>query len=152
MLNDSFVSPGDQNSPPPPPFWGILVLKENEWATWVVTVVSHKHRAAAEILPSEKSSPEWLARPVWRQNPGCCRARHLQHPRQATAAARLTRPLTSARESVAPIGHGESFAPSATSGVNFILSYSSASWFSIFPSPEAGATEVKIITFTRNCL
>lgn len=46
-------------------------------------------------------------------------------------------------------GHGESFAPSATSGMNFILSYSGASLFSIFPSPEAGATEVKIIAFTR---
>lgn len=44
-------------------------------------------------------------------------------------------------------GHGESFAPSATSGVNVILRYSSASLFSVFPSPEAGAAEVKIITF-----
>lgn len=40
--------------------------------------------------------------------------------------------------------HGESFAPSATSGMNFILSYSCASLFSMFPSPEAGATEVKL--------
>lgn len=45
------------------------------------------------------------------------------------------------------IGHGESFAPSATSGVNVILRYSSASLFSVFPSPEAGAAEVKQITF-----
>lgn len=50
---------------------------------------------------------------------------------------------TSERESAATLtGHGESFAPFATSGMNFILSYSCA--FSISPSPEAGAKEVKL--------
>lgn len=121
----------------------ILVLKENYGATWVVP---HKHRVGAEILPSEKSSPEWPVRAVSGQRLGLG-VLHLLASCKVTAAWGCHRTACArVREGqcCTLTGHGESFAPSATSGMNFILSYSCASLFSRFPSPEAGATEVKL--------
>lgn len=137
-------------TPPPPPLrpphtliLSILVLRKNYGAMWVVP---HKHRVGAEILPSEKSSPEWPVRAVSGQSP-VLGVLHLPASCKVTAACGCdSSACAHVREGkcCTLTGHSESFAPSATSGMNFILSYSCASLFSIFPSPEAGATEVKL--------